>query len=254
MDPIMVYGISNYAVFFNNPMVYLDEKGDRAWHPELNEVTGEIKYIADEGDNYQTLVEQYGEEQANEIMAENFKSVTQENIEGIEDHIQIVEGDALISSKPLKMDINSVNSMTGDKKQKYGQYLGEHLVFAMKYNNYLNDFRREELKPIDLMDYFYGINSSRDDIRTAVFGKTTQYRVRTKIRINRSYVDFYCEIPLVREYQQVESEPYKSREGPPFNGEPTIRYYFGVWGTNFNGVYMWIDYRKSKELEDYAGF
>jgi hypothetical protein len=147
VDPLsdMRSWVSPYTYCQNNPVVLVDPRGMLDWEPVVTK-SGNVKYIAEEGDNIYTFMSQYNLsfDQAKSIF-ENAGISNPVNSAGFGKAIEPgteISGDAVkkaIGSEILKLDWHS--SRATDQRKI------DQIMFAIKYN------KTKDISSFDMKDF-----------------------------------------------------------------------------------------------------
>ena len=161
---------SPYHYVYNNPLIHTDPTGMAAdWIPDLDD-QGNITYTSEDGDSYETFVEQYGEEAAQRTF--------DQNCDGCFDKSETFgEGDIILSSdEPLALQIETQGftivgdilrqsdgvDQVGDMTDAYNQ-----LKFMAKLN------KASGAQSFNFRDFFSGVSGTMSGPVTGSSGKST---------------------------------------------------------------------------------
>lgn len=170
-------GWTPYRFCFNNPVNIVDPTGLLEWIPEVDE-NGNTSYIAEEGDNLQTLMDQYGlnESEATDIFKKN--GLPTGGIEGG----QVNAGDRISGSSVNEVRGSEVLPLNLDGNITDAD-INHQAAYAMSREGILDSY--EEDYEGNLNDYFSSLKGSSSRTANGTFyGVSTNPNSPTTVKLN----------------------------------------------------------------------
>ena len=139
VDPLAeeYFSHSTYNYVANNPILLTDPNGMNLWKPEIDK-NNEVQYVAETGDNAETLASQY-----------NLKKSQAEAITGTKGREKINTGTKISGKKVKEITGNEILKLDASSKEgKSGQKMLDQLLFAF------DKINAEGKYDLNIDDYF----------------------------------------------------------------------------------------------------